>query len=223
MLFAILSTLALTPICFWQIKSWSFRLLSNSVAYWVLTLNYWVLSTKLSFPSIFTLGSKCSFSSKNKIFFSSPCVPEKKIWWKHYDKTYTGLGTINVLLKELHKIIRPIPVCTGKKAGFAWLRQHIISTNACETQFFMEHTGSPQENPVLIALSAEFAKFTSLIMSNHLWISILYKSCSIIRVYSHSLTSTMKIEQEKRTAWLFYLRKEMSLKFFWFSWRRFFF
>lgn len=147
----------------------------------------------------------------------------KKVLWKHYDKIYIGLGNVNVLLKGLHKIIRPTPVCTGKKAGLAWLRQHIISANACETQFFVESTGSPQEKPVLIALSAEFAKFTLLMMSNHLRISILYKTCSNIRVYSHSLTSTMKIEQERRTAWLFYLRKEMSLKFFWFSWRRFFF
>lgn len=157
------------------------------------------------------------------IFFSSPCVPEKKVLRKHYDQVYIGLRTINVNLKKALKIIRPIPVCIGKKASLAWLREHIVSAKACKTQFFVECTGSPQEKPVLIALFAEFSKFTLLMMSHHLWISILYKSCSIIRVYSHSLTSTMKIEQEKRTAWLFYLRKEMSLKFFWFSWRQFFY
>lgn len=157
------------------------------------------------------------------IFFSSPYVPEKEILWKYYDQIYIGLGTIDVNLKELPKIIRPIPVCTGKKTSLAWLRQHIVSANACETQFFVECTGSLQEKPVLTALFTESSKFTLLMMSHHLWISILYKSCSAIRVYSHFLSSTMKIEQEKRTAWLFYLRKEMSLKFFWFSWRQFFY
>lgn len=127
------------------------------------------------------------------------------------------------LKKEFHKIIRPIPVCTGKKASPVCLRQHIVSANTCGTLFFVECAGNPHEKPVLIALFAELSKFTLRMMSHHLWISILYKSCLIIRVYSHSFTSTMKIEQGKRTVWLFYLRKDMSLKFFWFSWRQFFY
>lgn len=204
-------------------KSWGFRLLSNSVAYWELNLKCCV-PTKLSFPPIFSLGLKCSLSSKNEfIFFSSPCVPERERFWKHYDQIYLSLGTINVNLKELHEIFRPIAVWTGRRASLAWLRQCVLSANTCETQFFVECTGSPQEKPVPTAFFAEFSKFTLLLMSHHWWISILYKWCSIIRVYSHSLTSTMKIEQEKRTAWLFYLRKEMSLKFFWFSWRQYFY
>lgn len=125
MLFSILCSLAMAPTHFWQMKSWGFRLLSNSVAYGVLSLNFWVLSTKLSFPPIFRLGLKCSFSSKNEIFFFfSMCIRKRRIQ-KSYDQIYVGLGTINVNLKELHKIVRPIPACPGKKTSLAWLR-HVI-------------------------------------------------------------------------------------------------
>jgi len=75
---------------------------------------------------------------------------------------------MNVNLKELHKFIRLIPVCTSRKASLAWLRQHIVSANISETQFLVECTGSPQEKSVLVALLAEFSKFTLLMMSHHL-------------------------------------------------------
>lgn len=55
-------------------------------------------------------------------------------------------------LKELHRIIRPIPIFTGKKSSLTWLRQYIVSTNTCETQFSVERTGNLQEKPVLIVL-----------------------------------------------------------------------
>lgn len=205
--------------------SCAIRLLCNSVACWVLSLNCWVFNTKLSLPTVFSLGLKYSFSSKNEnLFFLLHTYQKKrsimKILWPNTQRSWNYKCELK---EEFHKIFRSIPVCTGKKASPVHLRQHIISANACENLFFVERAGNPRENPVLTALFAEFSKFTLRMMSHHLWISILYKSCLIIRVYSHSFTSTMKIEQEKRTVWLFYLRKGMSLKFFWFSWRQFFY